>query len=527
MDAVVHNLRHDPARSDCRVAVHVADPELRARLDRLIRQLDPSVPTEDRYAVVQWPASAQGLEHLTEEIILLAVTEPDVADALALVSSGTAHAVLDETELSPHRFASALRRAAAIGELAGRAATAEELQRYTSIVEGATECVWAFDLETDRYDFIVNRMSAKLGYDPEEGGATADWWRERVHPDDLPRVQREFARQRTRCGSWRVDHRTRCKDGSYKWIRLHLHIHSLEPPVKEYGWAEFIDDLKHREAEIERLNAELMQAHRQAGMAETASGVLHNVGNALNSIQVSAQSALDTLKGAPASRIDKALSIIQGEDTRDDPERVQNAARYIQKITDQLEENRARWIADVKTILKGVEHVSQSISRQQSYAANLSGVCEPIELGALVSDAIALHLGAHPEIVTKCEIGGAMELVVDKHKLMQVVVNLLRNAKHAAEDSLHEQPQIDVDVRRVKDAAVLTVTDNGVGMTAETQKRLFEYGFTTKTHGHGFGLHSSALVVSELGGELKAESDGPGRGAVFTLTLPVSGDPST
>jgi signal transduction histidine kinase len=65
------------------------------------------------------------------------------------------------------------------------------------------------------------------------------------------------------------------------------------------------------------------------------------------------------------------------------------------------------------------------------------------------------------------------------------------------------------------------VTDNGIGIPAENFKRLFEHGFTTKQEGHGFGLHSCALAVRELGGDIQTRSDGIGTGATFSLRLPL------
>jgi signal transduction histidine kinase len=68
----------------------------------------------------------------------------------------------------------------------------------------------------------------------------------------------------------------------------------------------------------------------------------------------------------------------------------------------------------------------------------------------------------------------------------------------------------------------MTVSDNGVGIASENLTRIFNHGFTTRKDGHGFGLHSGALAAREMGGALWAQSDGPGKGATFTLELPLS-----
>ncbi len=83
--------------------------------------------------------------------------------------------------------------------------------------------------------------------------------------------------------------------------------------------------------------------------------------------------------------------------------------------------------------------------------------------------------------------------------------------------------QLTLRVRRQDaDSVVIEVQDSGVGIQPEVLGRLFEFGFTTKKDGHGFGLHTSAILAKELGGELAAFSEGPGQGARFVLRLPAA-----
>ena len=67
----------------------------------------------------------------------------------------------------------------------------------------------------------------------------------------------------------------------------------------------------------------------------------------------------------------------------------------------------------------------------------------------------------------------------------------------------------------------ISYIDNGIGIPADNLTRIFGHGFTTRKEGHGFGLHSGALAAKELGGALTVESDGPGKGATFTLEFPI------
>jgi len=111
-------------------------------------------------------------------------------------------------------------------------------------------------------------------------------------------------------------------------------------------------------------------------------------------------------------------------------------------------------------------------------------------------------------------------VLLDKHKVLQILVNLLRNAKHACEDSGRPQKEIQVRVRDTGTVVAISVVDNGVGIAPENLTRIFNHGFTTRAEGHGFGLHSGALAARDMGGKLTAASPGPGQGAVFTLEIP-------
>ena len=114
------------------------------------------------------------------------------------------------------------------------------------------------------------------------------------------------------------------------------------------------------------------------------------------------------------------------------------------------------------------------------------------------------------------------EVPVDKHKVLQILLNLTANAKHACVDTGLKNRQVTVRVTNGDDRVRIAVSDNGVGISKENIKKIFNYGFTTrKKKGHGFGLHSGALIAKELGGALIAHSEGPGQGSIFTLELPL------
>src|SRR5439155_15323102 len=114
------------------------------------------------------------------------------------------------------------------------------------------------------------------------------------------------------------------------------------------------------------------------------------------------------------------------------------------------------------------------------------------------------------------------EINVEKHKVLQTLVNLVRNAKEACDESGRADKRVTLRVTHDGDCVRIAVVDNGIGIPAENLTRIFNHGFTTRKDGHGFGLHSGALAAKEMGGELSMHSDGAGQGATFTLELPLN-----
>jgi signal transduction histidine kinase len=162
------------------------------------------------------------------------------------------------------------------------------------------------------------------------------------------------------------------------------------------------------------------------------------------------------------------------------------------------------------------------VTMQQRYA-KLAGVAETVDVGTLVDDSLRLNASGaeHCQVSYEREVGEVPPIVVDKHKVLQILVNLVRNAKQACEAAGRAGGRILVRVGAMSGGVAISVSDDGVGIAPEHMTRIFSHGFTTKKNGHGFGLHGGALAARELGGHLRVASDGAGRGATFTLELPL------
>ena len=186
-----------------------------------------------------------------------------------------------------------------------------------------------------------------------------------------------------------------------------------------------------------------------------------------------------------------------------------------------LGQEQAEMLAEVESLLKNILHIKEIVAMQQGYA-RISGVLESMVVNELVEDAIRINTGAMDRHNIKIvrEFSASPAILVDRHKILQILVNLIRNAKHACDDSGRSDKQIVVRLEATDQLVRVSVGDNGVGIAPENLTRIFNHGFTTRTNGHGFGLHSGALAAKEMGGGLAAFSEGPGRGATFTLEIP-------
>jgi PAS domain S-box-containing protein len=288
------------------------------------------------------------------------------------------------------------------------------------------------------------------------------------------------------------------------------------------------DALAKANREIKDTHAQLMVASRQAGMAEIASGVLHNVGNILNAVNVSSQIVLDNLRRSKIGGFLRSTDLLAEhqdnfiEFIRDDPRGVKVLSYQI-LLADQLRNELKTNLNETVMLQEKVDHIKTIISSQQEFAKRV-GVDENVVLEDLLEHALSMQeaLFAQNDIKVLRDYGNIAPFLIDKHKVLQIVINILSNAKHALmmDDSI-QNPALTIQTQRLGDEKLtIKFIDNGVGIEPVALKRIFNHGFTTKKDGHGFGLHSCANAAKEMGGSLKADSEGPGHGATFTLELP-------
>ncbi|HZI07211.1 MAG TPA: ATP-binding protein, partial [Archangium sp.] len=285
--------------------------------------------------------------------------------------------------------------------------------------------------------------------------------------------------------------------------------------------------VEERTRELKDVHLQLVQSARRAGMAEIATNVLHNVGNVLNSVYTSAQLAKERMTGMRLEQVSRVANLLEEHQADagtflSQDERGKNVVPFLEKLGRNLVEERKQLTTLLDDVGRYTEHVGDIVKVQQNYART-PRVQEPVHLAGLVDDAIRINaagLTRHQVKVVR-QLADLPPLLTDKHKVLMILVNLVSNAKYAMDGVPVPDRVLTVKLEQLPQEPVrIQVHDNGMGIAQEMLTRIFQYGFTTREEGHGFGLHSSALAAQEMGGSLTVHSEGPGRGATFTLELP-------
>jgi PAS domain S-box-containing protein len=386
-----------------------------------------------------------------------------------------------------------------------------------------------------RNEHIVNESFFRIsGLQPGNASRT-DALRQATHPEDLPR--QDELRQRLDRGeadALVIEKRYVHADGGIVWVMLTMKVFRGADGGIQQRVTTIVDitERKRTEQELQQTHNRLLEVSRQAGMAEVATGVLHNVGNVLNSVNVSATLAIDLLRKSQGTKIGKLTALLRehehdlGRFFTEDP-RAEQIPGYLALLDDQLEQERTTISSELGHLRKHIEHIKDIVAMQQSYA-KVSGVSETVPICELVEDALRMNAGAlfrHGLQLVR-EFDAKPTVVVERHKVLQILVNFIRNAKYACDDSGRPDKVMTVRVTADDERVRISIKDNGIGIPAENLTRIFAHGFTTRQDGHGFGLHSGALAAKELGGAIHVHSDGPGLGATFTLEIPLKPVPA-
>ena len=276
-----------------------------------------------------------------------------------------------------------------------------------------------------------------------------------------------------------------------------------------------VDDHEATRRKLEELYSELVDIARQAGMGQVATGVLHNVGNALNGVTTSVALAMSEVNRASPALERVAALMEQPELT---VEKRETVAAYLRRLDVSYAERLGRVQQELECIRNASEHMASVVTAQQELATT-SGMVERVPVRQIVGQA---HLLLNTSLIRHhiewvLDVPPDLIATLDRHRAVQILTNLLANGRDAMRDVTGERRLV-VRATGQEGWIAIQVTDTGSGVSQALAERVFEHGFTTKADGHGFGLHSSALAATEMGGRLSLKA--ADRGAHFVLSVP-------
>ena len=328
--------------------------------------------------------------------------------------------------------------------------------------------------------------------------------------------------------------------GATEFLAKPIEPNELRPRIRNVLFVKaYQDELAARAQQLqqdyEQQGVELLHAQQEgelrylAGKAEIATDVLHNVGNALNSVNVGVSLVGYTARESKVHSLQRAVALLEENRsslakflTKD--ERGLMLPSYLVELTDLLLKEQERIVGEVKVVEKHLEFINSVVAAQQKYAA-MRQPNEAVSLAEVLDDVESLLGGANALLgVEICRhVGECPALKTDRQGLLQVLINVLKNAiESARQQQPLGQARLELKAEVVGEMAHIEVKDNGIGIAPENTENIFAHGFTTKPDGHGFGLHSCATIMTELGGSLRCSSEGIGHGATFTLELPIA-----
>lgn len=285
--------------------------------------------------------------------------------------------------------------------------------------------------------------------------------------------------------------------------------------------------VEDRARELRRAQAELLDTARRAGKAEIAAEVLHHAGNILNSINTSAGIVASKLRQFRVPKLAQTAALLQAHQQDLGEFLVKDAAgrglpAYLSRLAAAMQQELESTLGEVGSMVASVEYLNEVVRTQQAYVG-VSEAPEWIHLEDLLDDALRMNTPVLEPLRVRIikEYQALPALLLQRSKVVQILTHLISNAASALSESGQEEKWLRLKLEKSGEQLLrISVEDNGVGIAPKNLEMIFRPGFTTKQEGHGFGLHGSILTAKALGGSILAKSEGPGRGAVFTLELP-------
>lgn len=288
-----------------------------------------------------------------------------------------------------------------------------------------------------------------------------------------------------------------------------------------------INEIEKIAERLRKAEEELEDKSKKAGMAEIAAGVLHNVANVLSSVNSSNTFIQDTAKYSKIDGLVKANKLLREHIDHidqfifEDP-RGKKLLNYYLKLEEPLKKEREDIVSQSERLDEKISIISDVITAQQSHAVS-NQITSETDLSEIVESTLSLQedLVDDYKLDITTELKAGTPVIAQRSKLIHVLVNFIKNAGESMEENGDDDKKLMIKTWEDSYKVYLSVMDNGKGIKVENIDKIFSHTYTTKNKGHGFGLHSSANYMKEMGGKIEVDSKGNGMGTTFTLVFPI------
>ncbi|HEY4975326.1 MAG TPA: PAS domain-containing protein [Steroidobacteraceae bacterium] len=399
--------------------------------------------------------------------------------------------------------------------------------RFSVATRAAKAGVWEFQAESG--DIWWNDAMYEIyGVAPENFRPDMTNALAMIHPDDLPHAQAAWSEALQHSDQLNTQYRIIRPDGSIGYIDSVAAV-VTDPDTQQRRLVGIALDISQRveaEQRERQLQKQLREASHQSGMAEVATGVLHNVGNALNSLGIAYSTAQTRLKAYQVDRVARVAAMLEEHrgslaDFLTNDERGKQLPAYLSALGARLNADADAVQLEFDALNRHIQYLRHIVQAQQSYA-RVGDAHEQVNVGELLETALTLKSDELKGTEIIRDIGELPTVRTDRYKLLQILVNFVANACDAMAANRPRAARLAIHVHAALGQLEIAIEDSGIGIAPELLARVWEFGFTTKAHGHGFGLHSAAVAAQQLGGAVDAQSGGIGRGARFSVTIPLT-----
>ncbi len=287
-------------------------------------------------------------------------------------------------------------------------------------------------------------------------------------------------------------------------------------------YADLEQRVEDRTRQLQQAQRELVDMAYASGMAQVATNVLHNLGNALNGVTLQGVLLRDGISALPVHMLEPVGQQLQQRLSQPDSDAfVSKLVPYLDRLHEKLDSERTTLLDDAELLCRMVNEVGQILSNQRTQARAAPHVRETSTLQALLDDAVQLCGVEQRGVGLERDYGEERSYPYPRHLMLQILANLVTNACQAIEANADDDDKrLTLKIRQADGATTMSISDTGIGFDPALATKLFQQGFSMRKDGTGIGLHSAAIQAKSLDAQLSAHSEGRGRGATFTMVVP-------